>query len=95
MKDKQPKTCKPCLGIAVKAAIVAAEPATAPIVARIPTCKLPIGIKPCGLKNLASSAGKLKNIVKSKVSGYQRHMSKCMKDGSSMKKCASDWKKNK
>lgn len=53
-KDK----CKPCLGSAVKVAIIAAQPEIAPTMSIIPTCPDPMGAKICILGH-AVDVGKL------------------------------------
>jgi hypothetical protein len=47
-KFKLPKSsCKPCMGTAIKAAIIAAQPEAAPVVMMFPNCPNTTGIKAC------------------------------------------------
>ena len=86
------KRCIPCLGTAIKQAILkqVKDSAVAAALERIPDCEAPLGISVCG-----SMRGR---------SGYQQFISSCMKAKGiqsfgqapqAMRECAGEWRQKK
>jgi len=86
-------SCKPCLGKLIKDTLSEKLPGLADVLEEIPTCEEDANIELC--MNEPREATKGSGRKKRAPSAYNRYTGSCMKEGNSMKECASRWKTQK